>query len=137
VNILAEQDAALWPLGLYAACLVLIVAGMLTMGYVLGERHRRRSAVEPYESGMIPTGSARLKFPVNFYLLAMFFVIFDLEAVFIFAWAVRARQLGWGGYVEMLVFVGLLAAALVYLWRLGALDWGARRHNTDPARKDE
>jgi NADH-quinone oxidoreductase subunit A len=60
---------------------------------------------------------------VRFYLVAVLFVIFDLEAVFIFAWAVAARQAGWAGYIEILVFIGVLAAALAYLWRVGALDW--------------
>ena len=72
-------------------------------------------------------GYARLRFPVKFYLVAMFFVIFDLETVFIFAWAIALRDVGWTGYIDMLVFVGVLVAALVYLWRLGALDWGPRR----------
>jgi NADH-quinone oxidoreductase subunit A len=62
----------------------------------------------------------------KFYLVAMFFVIFDLEAVFVIAWALAARPLGWAGYIEILIFIGVLMAALVYLWRLGALDWGTR-----------
>ena len=70
------------------------------------------------------TGSARMRFPAHFYLIAMFFVIFDLEVVFLFAWAIAAPELGWLGYAEILVFVGVLLAAWVYLWRVGALDWG-------------
>ncbi len=72
---------------------------------------------------MIPTGSSRLRLNARFYLVAMFFVVFDLEAAFILAWAVALRPAGWAGYIDMLVFVGVLFAALVYLWRLGALDW--------------
>ena len=121
------QSAPLWPLVLYVAVVVLMVAGLLVLSYFLGERHRQRTTGQPYESGMPPTGSARLRFSADFYLVAVFFVIFDLEAVFIFAWAVAARQLGWLGYAEMSVFVGVLLAALVYLWRCGALDWGTRR----------
>jgi NADH-quinone oxidoreductase subunit A len=64
---------------------------------------------------------------VKFYLIAMFFVVFDLESVFIFAWAVAGRELGWPGYWELAVFAGVLIAVLVYLWRLGALDWGTVR----------
>lgn len=78
---------------------------------------------EPYESGIVSTGTAQVRFDVRFYLVAMFFVIFDLETIFIFAWAVAARELGWTGYVEILIFIGILIAVLVYLWRLGALDW--------------
>ena len=72
-------------------------------------------------------GDAPLRFPIKFYLVAMFFVLFDLEAVFLFAWAVAVRQAGWQGFVEALVFVVILLAALTYLWRDGALDWAARQ----------
>lgn len=117
--------APLWPLGVYFAAVVLMVVVMIAVSYMLGERHRERQTDEPYESGIASTGSARVRFDIKFYLIAMFFVIFDLEAVFIFAWAVSIRETGWTGYGEMLIFVGILAAALVYIWRLGALEWGA------------
>lgn len=73
---------------------------------------------------MVPTGTARIRFNIKFYLIAMFFVIFDLEAVFIFAWAIDVRHLGWVGYIEILVFTGFVILALFYLWRIGALHWG-------------
>jgi NADH-quinone oxidoreductase subunit A len=73
------------------------------------------------------TGSARARHPIQFYLVAMFFVIFDLEAVFLLAWAVAAEEVGWLGYFEILVFVGILVAAWAYLWRIGALDWGTSK----------
>lgn len=95
---------------------------MLGASFLLGERHKERATGEPYESGMVITGSARLRFDARFYLIAVFFVIFDLEAVFIFGWAVALRELGWPGYVEAVIFIGVLLAGLVYLWRLGALD---------------
>ena len=116
----------LWPLLAYAAAVVALAASMILISYVLGERHRERATGEPYESGIVSTGTARLRVSAKFYLIAMFFVVFDLEAAFIFAWAVAFRELGWAGYVEILVFMGILLAALVYLWRLGALDWGPR-----------
>jgi NADH-quinone oxidoreductase subunit A len=117
--------APLWPLGVYFAAVVLMVAAMIAVSYMLGERHREKQTAEPYESGIVSTGSARVRFDIKFYLIAMFFVIFDLEAVFIFAWAVSIRETGWTGYGEMLIFIGILAAALVYIWKLGALEWGA------------
>jgi NADH-quinone oxidoreductase subunit A len=117
--------APLWPLGVYFAAVVLMVAAMTALSYVLGERHREKQTNEPYESGIVSTGSARVRFDIKFYLIAMFFVVFDLEAVFIFAWAVSIRETGWTGYWEMLIFIGILAAALVYIWRLGALEWGS------------
>ena len=97
---------------------------MLGLSYILGQRHEDPATGQPYESGIVATGSARLRLSADFYLVAMFFVIFDLEAVFLFAWAIAFRDLGWGGYLEALGFIGILVAALVYLWRLGALDWG-------------
>lgn len=122
----AQTTAAtiLWPLVVYSALVMIVVAGMLGLSYVLGQRHRDRHMGVPYESGIVPTGSARLRFDIKFYLVAVFFVIFDLEAMFIFAWAVALREVGWTGYVEMLVFIGILVAALIYLGRLGALEWG-------------
>jgi NADH-quinone oxidoreductase subunit A len=121
----APTNAALWPLAVYFAAIATLVTIMITLSYVLGERHREKQTAEPYESGIVSTGSARMRFDIKFYLIAMFFVIFDLEAVFIFAWAVSIRETGWTGYAEMLVFIGILAAALAYLWRLGALEWSA------------
>lgn len=121
----ATTSAALWPLAVYFAAVAILVTVMITLSYVLGERHREKQTAEPYESGIVSTGTARMRFDIKFYLIAMFFVIFDLEAVFIFAWAVSIRETGWTGYAEMLVFIGVLAAALAYLWRLGALEWGA------------
>ncbi len=124
MNLIAAQPAANWPLLVYIAAVVLMVGGMIVLSYVLGQRHRERATNVPYESGMEPSGSARLKFGAEFYLIAMFFVIFDLESIFIFAWAIGVRELGWAGYASVAVFVGLLVAALVYLWRVGALEWG-------------
>lgn len=118
---------SVWPLIAYAGAAVLVAAGMLAVSYVLGQRRRGRVKGEPYESGILPTGSARLRMSVSFYLVAVFFVIFDLESVFIFAWAICVREAGWAGYMEIVVFVGILLAALAYLWREGALDWGPER----------
>ncbi|MBI4789986.1 MAG: NADH-quinone oxidoreductase subunit A [Chloroflexi bacterium] len=120
------QSGPLWPLAVYFAAVLILVGGMVALSYVLGQRHSQRATVEPYESGIRVTGSARLRFDVKYYLVAMFFVIFDLETVFIVAWAIAFRELGWAGYIEILIFIGVLVAALIYLWRLGALDWGTR-----------
>jgi NADH-quinone oxidoreductase subunit A len=92
--------------------------------------HCDRATNSPYESGIVSEGSARVRLSAKFYLVAMFFVVFDLEAVFIFAWAVAARKVGWAGYWEMVVFVGILVAALAYLWRLGALDWNPKQQRS-------
>lgn len=102
---------------------MLLVAAMIGLSSVLGQRHRERATAEPYESGIASTGSARLRFDIAFYLIAMFFVIFDVESAFIFAWAISARDLGWPGYLAVVFFIGVMAVMLVYLWRMGALDW--------------
>ncbi|MGA9175633.1 MAG: NADH-quinone oxidoreductase subunit A [Desulfobacterales bacterium] len=120
-----------WQLIVYGAGVLAVVVGLLLVSALLGQRHKERTTDDPYESGIIPTGSARIRFDVKFYLMAVFFVIFDLEAVFIFAWAVAARRLGWVAYAEILIFVGFLLLALVYLWRVGALDWGTAKHRRE------
>lgn len=116
----------LWPLAVYAAIVGFLVVAMLGLSYVLGQRHQDRATGAPYESGIVSEGSARVRFPAKFYLVAMFFVIFDLEAVFIFAWAVAVRETGWKGYAEVSFFIAVLLATLAYLWRAGALDWKQR-----------
>jgi len=115
-----------WVLLVYAVAVIGLVAGMIAVSSVLGQRHLKRATSEPFESGIVPVGYARFRLPVQFYLVAMFFVIFDLEAAFLYAWATAVRQAGWSGYLVMLVFIATLLAALAYLWRAGALDWGPR-----------
>ncbi len=120
----APEAQSLWPLAVFFLSAVLIVAAIIGLSFVLGQRHRERATGEPYESGIASTGTARIRFDIKFYLVGMLFLIFDLEAVFLYAWSVSVREAGWPGYVEALVFIGVLGAALAYLWRLGALDWG-------------
>ncbi|MCO6442279.1 MAG: NADH-quinone oxidoreductase subunit A [Nitrococcus mobilis] len=112
------------PLLLYALAVFGLVAGLLAVSYLLGERRSGRGRNEPFESGITPVGYGRFRISVYYYVIAMFFVIFDVEAVFIFAWAVAFRDLGWPGYAGLVVFVAILLAALFYEWRIGALDWG-------------
>jgi len=114
-------------LAVYAAFVLALVTAMIGISFVLGERHKERTTGEPYESGTILAGSTRVHIDIRFYLVAVFFVIFDLEAVFIFAWAVAVRELGWIGYIEVLLFITFLVAALVYLWRVGALETSTSR----------
>jgi NADH-quinone oxidoreductase subunit A len=125
-----------WPLGLYIGCVVSVVAIMVGASFVLGQRHRDRATGQPYESGIVSEGSARVRMTSQFYLMAMLFVVFDLEAVFIFAWSVAVRELGWTGYTAIVVFIVLLLVALVYLWRIGALGWGPIRRTVPAGRAD-
>lgn len=124
------MNSVVWPLGVYFLLIMALAAAMLTLSYLLGQRHRETDTDLPYEGGLASTGSARMRFPAKFYMVAMLFVIFDLESVFIFAWAVAGRRLGWPGYIEMIVFVGILVIALIYLWRVGALDWAPGEHRS-------
>lgn len=112
-----------WPVIVYGGLVLLLVGGMLVLSYLLGERHRARARNEPYESGILPTGSARLRYGVRYYLVAIFFLVFDIEAAIVFAWAVALREIGWAGYIELVLFIVTLAAGLVYIWKLGGLDW--------------
>jgi NADH-quinone oxidoreductase subunit A len=121
-----QLTTPLWPLLLYFLVVVLLLAIVLALSHFLGESHRERTTGEPYESGIMLTGSTGKSPDVRFYLMAVFFVIFDLEAAFIIGWAVAFRENGWSGYIEIVVFIGVLLATLVYLWRVGALDVAAR-----------
>ena len=112
----------LWPLAVYFGAVLAVIAGMLGFSYVLGQRHVDRATGEPYESGIVSTGSARVRFSATFYRMAILFVVIDMESVFVFAWATAVRELGWAGYAGVSFFIVMILAALVYLWRLGALD---------------
>ena len=121
-------------LALYLALVLIVVAVMLGVPALLGERHylkpirqKNRGTTQAYESGIAPTGNAQLRVPLQYYLVAMLFVIFDLEAVYLYSWALVAREAGWLGLVEATVFIVVLMAALIYLWRVGALDWNLQR----------
>ena len=116
------MNTALWPLAIYFFAAIAIAIIMVGLSYLLGESHKERATGDPYESGMVVTGSAHVRFNATFYLIAVFFVIFDLETLFIISWAVAARELGWVGYLEILVFIIVLTISLMYLWRSGALE---------------
>lgn len=120
----SQSLSTLWPLLVYAGGVVLLVVLMLTASYFLGEKHKETVTDTVFESGIKVTGDARLLFPVHFYILAMFFVIFDLEVVFIVSWAIYAKGLGWPGYISIAIFIAELVAVLIYVWRIGALDFG-------------
>ncbi|HVJ92163.1 MAG TPA: NADH-quinone oxidoreductase subunit A [Labilithrix sp.] len=124
-----------WAFGLYTAVVIALVATMLVTSWLLGQRHIERATHDPYESGIAPTGGARLRFSVGFYPVAVAFVVFDVEAAFLFTWAIAARDLGWAAYAEAMSFVGVLGCALVYLWRRHTLEWGLAGRHT-PALKE-
>ncbi|MFT5484244.1 MAG: NADH-quinone oxidoreductase subunit A [Halieaceae bacterium] len=118
--------AELLPFIVYFGAVILLVATMLGLSFILGQRRQSKATNMPFESGVISVGSSQLRLSVDFYLIAIFFVIFDLETVFIFAWAIAFFELGWEGYFAILAFILVLTVALIYEWRSGALDWGVK-----------
>jgi NADH-quinone oxidoreductase subunit A len=114
-------------LATYVVAVFGLVGLMLGASYMLGGRHQGRAKEEPFESGAVSVGSALMRLPAKFYLVAMFFVIFDVEAVFLYAWAVSVRHNGWTGLAMAAIFIAVLLAALFYLWRVGGLDWAPAR----------
>ena len=132
----AASDATLWALLAYALATAGLFGGLLVLSRYLGPLKRHRGHEEPYESGVLPTGSPQIRFDVQFYLIAVIFIVFDLETMFIVAWAVVFREAGLAGYVEILIFVVVFVATLVYLGRTGALNVTRRRDwqkDRDPA----
>ncbi|MGH9392892.1 MAG: NADH-quinone oxidoreductase subunit A [Terriglobales bacterium] len=114
----------LWPLIVYFVLVLLLVLAMLGLSALLGERHRQPETALPYEGGVASQGSSQVRLSARFYLVAMFFVVFDLESVFIYSWALVARTAGWRAYAEIAGFIGVLLLTLLYLARVRALDWG-------------
>ena len=117
-----------WPVLLQALIAMAVAAGMIGISYILGHKVRNRVKDMPYECGIEPTGSARERFSVKFYLVGMLFILFDIEAIFLYPWAVVYRELKMFAFFEMLLFITLVLAGFFYIWKKGALDWsGAGR----------
>ena len=112
-----------WAFAVFLLGVFGLIAFMLGLSSLLGSKAWGRSKNEPFESGMLPVGSARLRLSAKFYLVAMLFVIFDIEALFLFAWAVTVRESGWAGFIGATIFISILVAGLVYEASIGALDW--------------
>ena len=127
-----------FPVLLQAVIAMGLAAGLLTASYLLGKKVRNRFKDMPYESGIVPTGDARHRFSVKFYLVAMLFIVFDIEAIFLYPWAVVYRELNGQmkmfPFLEMLVFVILILAGFFYIWKKGALDWAPTEKAEQPKR---
>jgi len=108
---------------IYVVATAILAGVMLGLSWALGPRRKGAADRNPFESGILPLHDTNIRIPSQFYLIAMFFVIFDLEMVFVFAWAVALRQAGWTGYFGMLAFLAFLLLALTYLWRSDGLEW--------------
>jgi NADH-quinone oxidoreductase subunit A len=112
-----------FPVLLQGLVAMALAAGLLTVSYLLGQKVRNRVKDMPYESGIVPTGDARQRFSVKFYLVGMLFILFDIEAIFLYPWVVVFRELKMLAFVEMLIFVVLILSGFFYIWKKGALDW--------------
>ena len=123
----------LWPLIVYTVIVIGLIVSLLLVSTLLGQKRQDHATHDVYESGVLPVGSAQIKIAVPFYLTAILFIIFDLEAAFLFAWAISIREAGWLGFVEAFIFIFILVAGLVYLWRSGALEWRTKRQQHDKA----
>ena len=110
-------------LAIYALIVLGVVTLLVVLSSLLGPSKPYRAKLQPYESGIVPTQAARHRMSVRFYLTAMLFIIFDVEAVFFYPWAVMLHQLGWYGVIEMAVFMVILVIALAHIWKKGGLDW--------------
>ena len=121
----------LFPLIVYGVIAIGIIIAFVVVSALLGEKRKYHATHEVYESGVLPQGSPQIKLNVPFYLTAILFIIFDLEAVFLFAWAISIREAGWVGFVEVFIFITILVAGLIYLWKSGALEWRTERQQHD------
>jgi NADH-quinone oxidoreductase subunit A len=114
---------AYFPVLVQVILAALVAAGLIGVSALLGKRARSPQKDMPYESGMIPSGTARERFSVKFYMVAMVFILFDIEAIFLYPWAVVYRQLKLFGFFEMLLFIALVVVGFFYIWKKGALNW--------------
>lgn len=112
-----------FPVLVQALLAMVIAAALVTLSYAVGRKLKNKVKDMPYECGIAPTGDARHRFSVKFYLVAMLFILFDIEAIFLYPWAVVYKQLKMFGFFEMLVFVGLVLAGFFFIWKKGVLDW--------------
>lgn len=122
-----EVIAHHWAFVVFIVIAFGLCAFMLAGGWLLGGRARARHKNTPFESGIDPVGSTHMRLSAKFYLVAMFFVIFDVEALYLYAWSTSIRESGWIGFTEAAIFILVLLAGLVYLVRIGALDWAPAR----------
>ena len=122
-EVLSPWDPGAFTLFVYAVLVIALIASQLFLASWLGEKKSTREKSRPYECGIIPTGDARQRFSVKFYLVAMLFILFDVEAVFLYPWAILLRELKMFGFWEMLVYIGFILVGFFYIWKKGVLDW--------------
>ena len=125
--LLSPWQPGMFTLTLSAVVVIALTIAILFLSRWLGLQLPNNEKMRVYESGIIPTGQARLRYPVPFFMVAIFFLIFDVEGAYIFSWAVASRPLGWAGWFQIQFFIAVLIAGLVYIWVKGGLEWGPHR----------
>ncbi len=120
---LASGGFGLQGMALYMAIVLALLVVLFLLTWWLGDKKPDNVKCSPYESGIIPSGSARFPFPASFYLVAIFFLIFDVEAAYIFSWAIAFEELGWTGWLRITFFIFILLASFLYIWKKGGLEW--------------
>lgn len=123
IDVIAQH----WAFAAFLVVAIALCGAMLVGGFLLGGRAKARAKNTPFESGISSVGSARLRMSAKFYLVAMFFVIFDVEALYLYAWSSSIRENGWIGFIEATIFIIVLLVGLVYLIRTKALEWAPKR----------
>ena len=126
-GVLSPWEPGIFSLVIFALMVTAVIGLLLFIASWLGVKKPNTEKLRPYESGVIPTGSARLRYPVPFYLVAIFFLLFDVEAAYIFSWAIAWEKLGWAGWLRISFFIAVLILGLVYVWIKGGLEWGPTR----------
>lgn len=121
------------PLLIHMGLALALGSAMVVLSQLLGRHRYSRAKFQPYECGMNPVGDARERFSVKFYMVAMLFILFDVEAVFLYPWAILLKELKMFGFWEMLVYVGILMVGLFYVWKKGVLDWAERKRPSSGA----
>jgi len=111
------------PILVHLVIVAVVATGMLVLSWWVGVKRPSKAKLEPYECGIPPVGNARGSFSVSFYLVGMLFILFDVEAVFLYPWAVVFKSLRWSGFIEMTLYIAILLAGYIYIWKKGALDW--------------
>jgi len=124
LSALSVWNPGIFSLTVFGIIVMLLIGFLLFLSSWLGEKKPNAEKLRVYESGIIPTGSARLRYPVPFFMVAIFFLLFDVEGAYIFSWAVACKDLGWAGWMQMSFFIIILLLGLVYVWRKGGLEWG-------------
>jgi NADH-quinone oxidoreductase subunit A len=124
---LSPWEPGVFSLVVFGLMVAAVIGLLLFIASWLGGKKPNTEKLRPYESGVIPTGSARLRYPVPFYLVAIFFLLFDVEAAYIFSWAIAWEKLGWAGWLQISFFIVVLILGLVYVWKKGGLEWGPTR----------